>query len=491
MLNVQSESKRTFTQSLFFVLFLLSSTLAFAQNRVTGVVTDKTGEPLIGVNVLEKGTTNGTVTDIDGKFTVDMPQGKTLVFSFIGFVTQEIKVTSNVVNVVLNEDTKTLDEVVVIGYGSMTRKDVTSSITTVKAEDLNVGVYTSPAQLLQGKVPGLTIANTSDPNGSPSISLRGASSLRSGEAMEPYYVIDGVPGVSLSLVAPEDIESIDVLRDASATAIYGSKAANGVIIVTTKKGNKNGKTNVSYSGYVAWDKTMKTLDMMTADEVLAYADANDLDLSGYYDVNNPANTDWQSEVLRTGFSHNHNISINGGNEKTSYNASLNFLERQGTVRGTGMDRLTARSFLQTKAFDDRLDISISLNGSITNNENGPASNEGRSALDAMNYYLPLNPVKNEDGTWYGRTTSQYYNPASLINEDRYETTQKLLQGVAKATLHICDGLDWNLNLSYQNEQYLYNNYHSSKSQIVDYASRNGQAERSTAENIKKQTETST
>ncbi|MBS5540196.1 MAG: TonB-dependent receptor [Phocaeicola plebeius] len=489
MLNVQSESKRTFTQSLFFVLFLLSSTLAFAQNRVTGVVTDKTGEPLIGVNVLEKGTTNGTVTDIDGKFTVDMPQGKTLVFSFIGFVTQEIKVTSNVVNVVLNEDTKTLDEVVVIGYGSMTRKDVTSSITTVKAEDLNVGVYTSPAQLLQGKVPGLTIANTSDPNGSPSISLRGASSLRSGEAMEPYYVIDGVPGVSLSLVAPEDIESIDVLRDASATAIYGSKAANGVIIVTTKKGNKNGKTNVSYSGYVAWDKTMKTLDMMTADEVLAYADANDLDLSGYYDVNNPANTDWQSEVLRTGFSHNHNISINGGNEKTSYNASLNFLERQGTVRGTGMDCLTARSFLQTKAFDDRLDISISLNGSFTNNENGPASNEGRSALDAMNYYLPLNPVKNEYGTWYGRTTSQYYNPASLINEDRYETTQKLLQGVAKATLHICDGLDWNLNISYQNEQYLYNNYHSSKSQIVDYASRNGQAERSTAENIKKQMET--
>lgn len=489
MLNVQSESKRTFTQSLFFVLFLLSSTLAFAQNRVTGVVTDKTGEPLIGVNVLEKGTTNGTVTDIDGKFTVDMPQGKTLVFSFIGFVTQEIKVTANVVNVVLNEDTKTLDEVVVIGYGSMTRKDVTSSITTVKAEDLNVGVYTSPAQLLQGKVPGLTIANTSDPNGSPSISLRGASSLRSGEAMEPYYVIDGVPGVSLSLVAPEDIESIDVLRDASATAIYGSKAANGVIIVTTKKGNKNGKTNVSYSGYVAWDKTMKTLDMMTADEVLAYADANDLDLSGYYDVNNPANTDWQSEVLRTGFSHNHNISINGGNEKTSYNASLNFLERQGTVRGTGMDRLTARFFLQTKAFDDRLDISISLNGSITNNETGPTANEGGSVLDAMNYYLPLNPVKNEDGTWYGRTTSQYYNPASLINEDRYETTQKLLQGVAKATLHICDGLDWNLNLSYQNEQYLYNNYHSSKSQIVDYASRNGQAERSTAENIKKQMET--
>ena len=466
-----------------FAFFLLVSTYAFAQNTVTGTVTDNTGMPLIGVSVIEKGTTN------DGKYTVNVEKGKTLVFSYIGYVTQEVEVQSNTINIVMAEDNQLLDEVVVIGYGSMQRKDVTSSITTVKAEDLNVGVYTSPAQLLQGKVPGLTIANTSDPNGSPSISLRGASTLRSGEAMEPYYVIDGVPGVSLSLIAPEDIESIDVLRDASATAIYGSKAANGVIIVTTKKGNKEGRTNVSYSGYVAWDKTLNTLDMMTADEVLAYADANNIDLSGYYDVNNPANVNWQDEVLRTAFSHNHNVAINGGNEKTSYNASLNFLERQGVVRGTGMDRLTARSFLQTKAFNDRLDLSFSINASISNNESSPTDNEGRSALDAMNYYLPLNPIYNEDGTYYGRTTSQYYNPMSLINEDRYKTTQKLLQGVAKATVHIIDGLDWNLNLSYQNEQYIYNKYHSSKSQIVDYASRNGDAERSTVENIKKQMET--
>ena len=470
-------------------VFLLVSMYAFAQSAVTGTVTDKSGMPLIGVSVVEKGTTNGNVTDIDGKYSVKVEKGKTLVFSYIGYQTQEVKVESNVINVTMNEDSQLLDEVVVIGYGSMERKDVTSSITTVKAEDLNVGVYTTPAQLLQGKVPGLTIANTSDPNGSASISLRGASTLRTGEAMEPYYVIDGVPGVSLSLVAPEDIESIDVLRDASATAIYGSKAANGVIIVTTKKGNKDGRTNVSYSGYVAWDKTLNTLDMMTADEVLAYADANGIDLSSYYDVNNPADVNWQDEVLRTAFSHNHNVAINGGNEKTSYNASINFLERQGVVRGTGMDRLTARSFLQTKAFNDRLDLSFNVNASISNNESGPTDNEGRSALDAMNYYLPLNPIYNEDGTYYGRTTSQYYNPVSLINEDRYKTTQKLLQGVAKATVHIIDGLDWNLNLSYQNEQYIYNKYHSSQSQIVTYTSRNGDAERSTVENIKKQMET--
>ena len=474
---------------LSFAFFLLVSTYAFAQNAVTGTVIDNTGMPLIGVSVVEKGTTNGSVTDIDGKYTVNVEKGKTLVFSYIGYVTQEVEVQSNTINITLSEDAQLLDEVVVIGYGSMERKDVTSSITTVKAEDLNVGVYTTPAQLLQGKVPGLTIANTSDPNGSASISLRGASTLRTGEAMEPYYVIDGVPGVSLSLIAPEDIESIDVLRDASATAIYGSKAANGVIIVTTKKGNKDGRTNVSYSGYVAWDKTLNTLDIMTADEVLAYADANGIDLSSYYDVNNPADVNWQDEVLRTAFSHNHNVAINGGNEKTSYNASINFLERQGVVRGTGMDRLTARSFLQTKAFNDRLDISFNVNASISNNESGPTDNEGRSALDAMNYYLPLNPIYNEDGTYYGRTTSQYYNPVSLINEDRYKTTQKLLQGVAKATVHIIDGLDWNLNLSYQNEQYIYNKYHSSQSQIVTYTSRNGDAERSTVENIKKQMET--
>lgn len=482
-------SKNVRRKMLSSIFLLLIGTYAFAQRVVTGIVTDQTGFPLIGVNVVEKGTANGCVTDIDGKYSLTIVDGKIMVFSYIGFLTQEIKADRDVIDIKMKEDNEALEEVVVIGYGSMQRKDITSSITTVKAEDLNVGVYTSPAQLLQGKVPGLTIANTSDPNGAASISLRGASSLRTGEAMEPYYVIDGVPGVSLSLIAPEDIESIDVLRDASATAIYGSKAANGVILVTTKKGKKDGRTSVNYSGYVAWDKTIKTLDMMSADQVLDYAAANDIDLSGYYDVNNPADVDWQKEVLRTGFSHNHNISINGGNEKTSYNASLNYIEREGTVRGTGMDRLTARSFLQSKAFNNKLDFSLSLNASVSNSENGPTNNEGRSALDAMNYYLPLNPIKNDDGTWYHRTTSQYYNPASLINEDRYKTTQKLLQGVAKATAHIIDGLDWNLNLSYQNEQYIYNNYHSSKSQIVDYTSRKGQAERSTSENIKKQLET--
>ncbi len=490
MLNVQSKKKWTLLQSVVFVMFLLSSTLAFAQNRVTGTVKDKTGMPLPGVNVLEKGTTNGSITDVDGKYIINVEKGKTLLFSYIGFTTQEVTVNKSTINVTLQEDLQSLEEVVVIGYGSMQRKDVTSSITSVKAEDLNIGVVTSPAQMLQGKVPGLTVANTSDPNGSASISLRGASSLRAGEAMEPYYVIDGVPGASLSLVAPDDIESIDVLRDASATAIYGSKAANGVIIVTTKKGNKDGRTNVSYSGYVAWDKTMNSLDMMTASELLDYAAANEINLSPYYDVNNPADTNWQDEVLRTGFSHNHNVSINGGNDKTQYSASINFMDRQGAVRGTNMDRLNARSYVKTKALNDRLELAFSVNASVRNSSTGPTGGKGESVLDAMYYYSPLVPVRNADGSWYGNTQiSQNYNPVRMIYEDRYDTKEKLLQGTAQATLHIIDGLDWNLNLSYQNQQYIYSNYNSSQTELSAVASRHGQADRSTLENIRKQMET--
>ena len=327
MLNVQSLTQRTFAQIVVFALLLLNSTLAFAQNQVNGIVTDKTGEPLIGVNVVEKGTTNGVITDFNGQFTLNVVKGSSL-------------------KIIMEEDSKTLDEVVVVGYGSMSRKDVTSSITTVKADKLNVGVYSDPGQLLQGKVPGLTVVQSSDPtSGTASISLRGASSLRTGAAMEPYYVIDGNPGMSLSLIAPEDIESIDVLRDASATAIYGSKAANGVILITTKKGSKSEHTSVNYSAYLAFDNIAKRLDMMTADELRTYAKENNITLPN----DKGANTNWNDEVLRTAISHNHNVSINGGSEKTQYSASMSYQNKQGIVRGTDFERFGGRAFLQTKA----------------------------------------------------------------------------------------------------------------------------------------------
>ncbi len=455
--------------------------------ELTGKVLDDQGISMPGVSVFVKGTSTGTITDSEGNFVVNVSSdSRILVFSFVGYETQEIPIDANKTRyrVELLPSMVGLQEVVAVGYGRMTRKDVTSSITTIGAKDMNSGVYSDPAQLLQGKVPGLTITQTSNPNGGSSVTLRGASTLRSGEAQEPYYVIDGVPGMSLSLVAPDDIETIDVLRDASATAIYGSKAANGVIIVTTKRGKSNGQTNVTYSGYVAVDDVMNNLDMMSADELRAYASANGITLSN----DAGASTDWQKEAQRIGFSQNHNISINGGDQKTNYSASINYMEQEGVIKETGKDRLVARSFLQSKALNDKLTLSFSLNGSISNHHNVAMGSQGTSVLDAMNYYSPLVPVKNANGSWYRSSgISQNYNPMSMIHEDEYDTESKRLQGVAKASYDILDGLVYNLSVSYQNEQYIYSNYNTINSQI--YASQHGMASRTAVEHKKKVLET--
>lgn len=462
-------------KTVLFMFFMLSSTLAFAQNRVTGVVVDKQGEPLIGVTVKEVGTQNAAVTDIDGRYSLNVERGKNLQFSYIGYVAQTLRVAGNQLNVVLNEDNTQLNEVVVIGYGTMRRKDVTSSITTVKSEDLNKGVFTDPGQMLQGKVAGLTVTTNGDPNGGASITLRGASSLRTGEAMSPYYVIDGIPGVDISMVAPDDIESIDVLRDASATAIYGSKAANGVIIITTKSGQE-GKTNVSYNAYVAFDKVSKTLDMASATQL------RNSGLIGQ-EQDGGGDTDWQKEVLRTGFSHNHNVSISGGNAKTKYMGSINYMSRQGVVRGTDMNRVNARTLLTTKILNDRLELSVGLNAMQGRHNGVPLSgvsgmDAGKSVLDAMNYYSPTNPVRNADGTWYeSYIGSANYNPMSMIYEDSNRNEWKRLQYIAKASLKIIDGLVWHANYSYDSGQNTYSWYQTQQTQMDK--GYNGRAHRDT------------
>lgn len=478
MLNLQN--KREWLQRALFVVVLLSSTLAFAQNKVSGTVKDKTGEPIIGANVLEKGTTNGVITDIDGNYTLNVERGKTLVFSFIGFKTQEVIVSSAKMDVVMAEDNEMLEEVVVIGYGSMSRKDVTSSITTVKADQLNKGVFSDAASMLQGKVAGLTVTTTGDPNGTPSMTLRGASSLRSG-AMSPYYVIDGIPGVDISLVAPDDIESIDVLRDATATAIYGSKAANGVIIVTTKKGKKDQeRVNVTYSGYVAFDKALKTLDMASAEDLRSYVKKNSIN----YMYDGGGNTDWQDEVMQTALSHNHNLSINGGGKKTTYMASVNITKREGVVTGSKMNRANFRSLVSTKVLKDKLELSAGVNSMFGKHVGVPMGDEGASVLDAMNYFNPTLPIRQADGDWSHGEGSNNYNPLSLINEDRSQTEWKRSQIMAKATLNIIDGLTLNANYSYDNHQRTYSAYHSHKTQITDKYGNvtpdmNGVAQRST------------
>jgi iron complex outermembrane receptor protein len=316
--------------------------------------------------------------------------------------------------------------------------------------------------MLQGKVAGLVVTSSGDPNGSPSITLRGASSLRSG-AMSPYYVVDGIPGVDISMVAPDDIESIDVLRDATATAIYGSKAANGVIIITTKSGNKSERTNVSYNGYVAFDNVLKTLDMASASDIRSYVSKNNINYM--YDGN--GNTDWQDEVLHTGVSHNHNVSINGGNGKTKYMASINYANRQGVVVGSENQRANLRSLLSTKVLKDRLDLSVSVNGMTGKNVGVPMGDEGRSVLDAMNYFNPTLSIKDANGNWTKGDGSNNYNPLSLINENKSQTEWKRLQFIGKATANICEGFTWNANFSYNTYQRTYSAYDSHNSQIID------------------------
>ena len=458
-------------KAMFFVFFLLCSTVMLAQNKVSGTVLDATGEPLIGVSILETGTSNGVVTDIDGNFTLTVKQGATLTISYIGYQTQTITATDGM-QVTLQEDNTVLNEVVVVGYGTMRRKDVTSSITTVKAEDLNRGVFTDPGQMLQGKVPGLVVSSTADPNGGPSITLRGASTLRSG-AMAPYYVIDGIPGVDPSTVAPDDIESIDVLRDATATAIYGSKAANGVIIITTKKGAED-RTNVTYNGYVAIDNILKKYEVCTADDLRQYASKNGISLK-----DGGANTDWQDEVLRTAISHNHNVGISGGNDRTNYMISANLLKREGVIKETGMDRFNVRSLVSTKMLKDRLTISLSLNSMYAKHFGVPTSDKGASVLDAMNYFSPTNPIKNADGSWSTGAGSKNYNPLALMYEDTSETIWKRNQFIGKATLEILKGLLWNMNYSWSNYQSTYSAYDTRNSQIEGVGNKNGQATRNT------------
>lgn len=477
MCKVQLKNARLRPFALFMALFLMNVSWAFAQLTVTGRVQSKSGEPLIGVNVIEKGTTNGTVTDLDGNFSLRTEKGKTLVFSYIGFVAQENVVKGTRMNVTLLEDTETLDEVVVIGYGSISRKDVTSSISTVKAKDLNIGAYTEPGQLLQGKVPGLVIVQNSDPNGGVnSITLRGASTLNGSSS--PLYVVDGIPGVNLNLISPSDIESIDVLRDASATAIYGSKAANGVIMVTTKRG-KEGPARVSYSGYVAWDRIHNDHEMMSANDLRAYAKENGITLPN----DKGANTNWADEVQQTGFTHNHNLSISGGNKSTTYNVSANYIAQDGIIKGVGNNIFTVRSYVETKTLKDRLTIAAGLNGNIRNEWGVPRNGEGGSVYNAMYYYSPLVPVTNEDGTWYkDMSISQNYNPLSMIYEDQSRATYKRIQATGKASLKIIDGLLLNANFSYENQNYSYKDYSSHQSQINQ---RGGESSRNTTEDIKK------
>lgn len=476
--NHQKPSRQGFLCKAMVMLFVCLFSFAQAQaQNVKGIVVDSSDEPLIGATVIVVGSNAGTATDIEGKFTITAAQGATLRVSYVGYNTTDVKVKGNDLRIVLKENNELLDEVVVVGYGTMKRKDLTGSITTVNSKDLNVGSYTDPGQLLQGKVPGLVVVQNSDPNGGVnSMTLRGASTLNG--STDPLYVVDGIPGVELNLIPPADIESIDVLRDASATAIYGSKAANGVIIVTTKRGN-DGPAHVTYQGYVSWEKIANDHDMMSASQLRDYADRHGITLPNDHGYD----TNWANETQRAGFATNHNISISGGGKSTNYNASVNYIKRDGIIKGVGNNLFTARAYVETKTLKDRLTLGIGINGNVREEWGVSREADGKSVYNAMYYYSPLVPVYNEDGSYYSDLSiSQNYNPLIMVNADKSMTKFKRYQVTGKASLKIIDGLLLNANFSYQNNNKLYQHYFTHESELNK---RNGEAKRDYWNDVRK------
>lgn len=429
-----------------------------AEQSITGTVTDEKGQALAGVSILVKNTGRGTSTDTRGQYKIAIPEGNnTLVFSFVGYQKQEVLIGNRTsINVSMKVENQSLDEVVVVGYGTQSRKNLTSAITTIKPEDLNKGAISDIGQLLQGKVPGLNITRSGDPNRAAAIILRGASSLRDG-AQSPLFVIDGVPGADISLIAPDDIATMDILKDAAATAIYGNRAANGVIMVTTKRANK-GQMQVSYSSYMAIDKVSKQYEMMDANQLKTFLTKNGQALSPEDDLG--ANTNWQDAVQRnSAISQNHNISFGGGNENTVYNASLNYFDQEGIVKSSALNRVVARLSIEQKAFNDNLKLGLSVTNSVSDAKLVPYRN---TVLAQMLTYLPTVPVHNADGSFYDNfNKSSYYNPVSLIENAQERLKYKSLLGTFFAQLKLPLGFTYDVKLSYQNFQTNYGAYYNS------------------------------
>lgn len=361
---------------------------------VTGTITDADGVPMPGANILEKGTTNGTQTDFDGNFSMTIADANaTLVVSYIGFATQEVAVNGReTIAIQMQTDASSLEEVVVVGYGTQRRKDVTGAIASVKSESFNKGVVANAGQLLQGKVSGVNVSSSSgEPGASQDIIIRGVGSLRSGTT--PLYVVDGFPidnsgnGMAtnpLNFINPQDIASIDVLKDASAAAIYGARAANGVIVITTKKG-RSGQTQMNLSVSTAFSTLSNKVDVFSASEFRSQVVA-----AGGILTDGSANTDWQDELTQTAISKNVNFSMSGGTDNSSYATSLGVDDQEGIFRNSHLKRYSGRLNLTQRALDDKFKVEFNLTGSKIDNTR-PDANGIVNRMLGMN---PTDPVRS-------------------------------------------------------------------------------------------------
>ena len=420
------------------VLLLLITTVAWSQSRtVTGKVTSSdegTGVP--GVNVVEKGTNNGTATDADGNYSINVNDGATLVFSFVGYATQEVVVGGQTaVSVSLAPDVMSLSEVVVVGYGSQEKKELTSSVVSLSEEEFNKGNINDPTQLLQGKVPGLSVYNRGgNPNTPSVIRLRGISTV--GANTQPLVVIDGVIGASLDNVDPNDIESINVLKDGSAAAIYGSRGSSGVILVTTKRGSgKPGALSTTYNGYIAASNIARQQPILTPSEYIA-AGGNDLG----------AETDWVDEVTRTGVTHVHNVAIAGGNQSTTFRMSTNFRNVEGILNESGFDQINARANLNHSTANNKLRLDLNL--ALTNRKSNFSFNE---ALRYAVLYNPTAPIRFDNGDYYQAILFDNFNPVAILDQNINEGKRKNLNYNAKIDYAVTSNFTLTANYGQQYE----------------------------------------
>lgn len=430
---------------------------------ITGKITDEMGTPLAGVSIQVKGAKGGVQTAADGTFTMSgVREDAVLVFSYVGYQSQQMPVSGHTsLTIVLRAATQSLGDMVVVGYGRSSRKNLSSAVTTVKPEDLNKGAITDVGQLLQGKVPGLNITANGDPNTPAAVVLRGTSTLNSSQT--PFYVIDGVPGADISLIAPDDIASIEMLKDAAATAIYGNRAASGVIIISTRKG-KAGQMQVSYGGYVGAEKVSSRLKVMSGDQLRAFMKKNGSALSPVDDKG--ANTDWQKAIQRsTAVSHNHNLSFSGGTDHSNYIASLNYAYKEGILQHSSLERVIARLSVEQYALNDKVRFGVNVTNSNSNANDIPYRN---TVLLQAAHYLPTSPVKNADGSYFENFINQnYYNPVAMMNHGQLNTKYNNLVGNFTTQVKLPFGFSYDLSLAYINmstlagqylDKYFTNNY---------------------------------
>lgn len=424
---------------------------------VSGSVKDNTGSPIPGVTVLVKNTKIGILTDMNGEFKISVPgDANALIFSFVGMKTKEVQVDgASVLNVILEEETVGIEEVVAVGYGRNSRKNLSSAVSSVKSDDLNRGAISDVGQLLQGKVPGLNISASGDPTRKATIIMRGASTLNSSQS--PFYVIDGIPGADISLVAPDDIVSVDVLKDAAATSIYGNRAANGVIMITTRRGNKD-KEQVAYNGYVGFENVSNQLDMMNASQLRAFLAKNNMSFSPEDDMG--ANTNWQKAIQRdVALSTSHNLSYSGGSNKSNYIASITYIDKQGILLSSEQNRVIARLSVEQLAFNDNVKFGISVTNSNIKDTKVPQRN---SALLQAAKYLPVSSPKNADGTYFENFNhSGYFNPLAIIENADDDSKISNLLGNFTTEVKLPFGLTYNLNVAYQRNTTLNGTYYNS------------------------------